>query len=144
MLTLFILMPTLLALLAIYTGIGMKVARNQYALQMANYNSLGQQEIKNLLEQKKAEQKALSHRRGICNMEYANLSSRGCDCPTSKTWWALKREIDKLSCGVVPEPKIPSVMDWPKTATLNYIKGGEYKPKGYDPLLTAKLEKELL
>lgn len=133
----------MVVLLIPYLAVGSKFARARYALERFNWEqnpvALSAADTK---AQKELELKSLKH--GICNLNYSGLEHKGCDCGSSSTWWALKRDIESAKVTMKKEPGLPlkEMTAWPFVMFGDYLKGGTVDKPNYR--IIEELEKKEL
>ena len=150
-------MITLLMVLGVlipYLMVGARYSRNRYAEIM--HKNMTQVTSKEKIATAKAGIKSgqqaltelrstrlstlLQHHKPSCDkVRYTHIGA--CDCGAMSRVSSQMQKHQMVLDGVVPEPPVARpMMFWIFYMTGDYLRGGEYKAKGYDPELTRQLE----
>ena len=138
----------MLALIAIflvlYLSTGAVLARGDYARRL---KAAGSRDIAAELVAKRRAIRDIRHSRDCwCSGQYGDNHGYACDCSHRAVWDSLRKQVVALEAGVIRvSGPYPMFFAWPAMGLHNFLTNGSVKErKGYNPALTARLERDLL
>ena len=130
----------ILGIILAYLIVGTFLARQYHARQ--TYLA-GSRNVTAELKDKQTKIGTINHASSCWRGPVHRAYDKHCDCTNRELWARLNSEIKTLEYdGIKINPPYHVVVGWPLVGFHHFITGGSYAPKGYDPILTARLEQE--